>query len=42
MWTGEFVLGIPVKSLVYFAIPVTIPVSMALLKVQERFDAYRH
>jgi peptidoglycan/LPS O-acetylase OafA/YrhL len=42
MWIGEFLLGIPLRHLVYFAIPATIPVSILLLRLQERFDAYRH
>jgi peptidoglycan/LPS O-acetylase OafA/YrhL len=42
MWIGEFLLGIPVSKLVYFALPATIPVALLLDKAQERFDAYRH
>lgn len=42
MWIGELVLGIPLKALVYFAIPATLAASLALLRLQTRIDAYRH
>ena len=42
MWFGEFLCGIPLRGLVYFALPATLPVAMLLNRLQARFDAYRH
>jgi peptidoglycan/LPS O-acetylase OafA/YrhL len=42
MWIGEFLFGIPLNRLVYFALPATLPVAILLNRLQQKFDDYRH
>lgn len=42
MWIGEFLLGLPLRGLVYFALPASLPVAMLLHRLQQKFDDYRH
>jgi peptidoglycan/LPS O-acetylase OafA/YrhL len=42
MWIGEFLLGVPLRNLVYFALPATLPVAMLLNRLQQKYDDYRH
>jgi peptidoglycan/LPS O-acetylase OafA/YrhL len=42
MWIGEFLFGIPLRGLVYFALPAALPAAVLLNRLQRAFDDYRH